>query len=486
MQLYMRFWRVKVKALLDSGATENFIHPRMVKKMKLQTRLLKKPRQVKNVDGSPNKAGEVMEVAILEIRHKGYRGNHAFFVAEVDHDNILLGYPFLEAVNPEINWRSGKIYGAVTLKGTLKADMSKIARTTMVQQLVEAATDKKVRLWTELVPKEYHRHEKIFSEKESERLPQHGNYDHSIELKPNAPATINCRMYPMSPKEDVELDKFVDENLRLQRIVQTDSPYASGFFFIKKKEGTLRPVQDYRKLNKWTVPSQYPLPLIEDIVHKFAGKEWFSKFNVRWGYNNRLIKEEDQWKAAFKMKRGLFKPKVMFFGLCNSPATFQKFMDDAFHTEIDSGDYGIYMDDVLVATNGTIEEHIKKVHHILDKMRENDLFLKPTKCTFHKREIDYLGLIIGNGKVHMDPVKVQGIVQWPAPTTIKGIRSFLGFCNFYRAFIPKFLDITHSLNDLTKKNQQWQWRDKEQEAFDELKCICVTQPVLCAPDWNKQ
>jgi len=84
----------------------------------------------------------------------------------------------------------------------------------------------------------------------------------------------------MSPKEDVELDKFIDENLRLQRIVRTDSPYASGFFFIKKKEGTLQPVQDYRKLNKWTVPSQYPLPLIEDIVHKFAGKEWFSKFNV--------------------------------------------------------------------------------------------------------------------------------------------------------------------------------------------------------------
>src|SRR5216683_4038826 len=112
--------------------------------------LLRKPRQVKNVDGSPNKAGEVMEVAILEIRHKGYRGNHAFFMAEVNHDDILLGYPFLEAVNPEINWRSGKIYGAVTLRGTLKADALKIAKATMAQQLAEAMTDKKVRPWKEL------------------------------------------------------------------------------------------------------------------------------------------------------------------------------------------------------------------------------------------------------------------------------------------------------------------------------------------------
>ena len=96
-------------------------------------------------------------------------------------------------------------------------------------------------------------------------------------------------------------------------------------------------------------------------------------------------------------------------------------MDDAFHAKIDSRDYGIYMDDVLVATNGTLEEHTKKVHHILDRMHENDLFLKPTKCTFHKREIDYLGLIIGNSRVRMDPVKVQGIAQWPAPTTVKGI-----------------------------------------------------------------
>jgi hypothetical protein len=160
-------------------------------------------------------------------------------VAEVDRDEILLGYPFLEAVNPQINWQSGKLYGAVTLKGMHKGDTLKIAKTTVAQQLAEAATNKKERSWDEIVPKEYHRHAFIFSEKESHHMPQHGAYDHAIVLKPDAPAALNCRVYPMSPKEDKQLDKFIEENLKLGRIVRMDSPYASGFFFIKKKDSKL-------------------------------------------------------------------------------------------------------------------------------------------------------------------------------------------------------------------------------------------------------
>ena len=124
--------------------------------MKLATKPLKRPQQVKNVDATPNKAGKVTEVVILEICRKNYRQKHKYFVAEVDRDEILLGYPFLEAVNPQINWQSGKLYRAVTLKGTHKGDVLKIAKTTVVQQLAEAATDKNERSWNEIVPKEYH------------------------------------------------------------------------------------------------------------------------------------------------------------------------------------------------------------------------------------------------------------------------------------------------------------------------------------------
>jgi hypothetical protein len=160
-------------------------------------------------------------------------------------------------------------------------------------------------------------------------------------------------------------------------------------------------------------------------------------------------------------------------------------MDNIFKEEINSGEYGIYMDDILVATDGTLEQHMECIHHILDKIKENNLFLKPEKCTFHKKQINYLRLIIGNGTVCMDPVKVEGITKWPIPTMVKQVRSFLGFCNFYRTFILKFSDIAQPLNDLTRKNYQWHWETEQQNAFEELKCACSIEPVLHALDWNK-
>src|ERR1700755_290880 len=126
----------------------------------------------------------------------------------------------------------------------------------------------------------------------------------------------------MAPKEKEEQKKFLEANIRLQRIRQLNSPYASGFFFIKKKDGKYRPVQDYHQLNKWTIPNKYPLPLIAELIHNLAGKKLFSKFDVRWGYNNIHIKKGDDWKSAFKMIKGLFEPTVMFCGLTTSLATF--------------------------------------------------------------------------------------------------------------------------------------------------------------------
>ena len=134
---------------------------------------------------------------------------------------------------------------------------------------------------------------------------------------------------------------------------------ASPFFFIKKKDGKLRPVQDYRRLNEQTVKNKYPLPLISELVDKVKGTKYFSKMDIRWGYNNIRIKEGDEWKATFKTNRGLFEPTVMFFGLCNSPVTFQNMMNDIVREEIAEGEMDIYMDDILVFTD-TMEAHIKK------------------------------------------------------------------------------------------------------------------------------
>jgi hypothetical protein len=167
------------------------------------------------------------------------------------------------------------------------------------------------------------------------------------------------------------------------------------------------------------VRNTYPLPLIKELINQLVKKEWFTKFNIRWGYNNVCIKDGDQWKAAFKTNRGLFEPMVMYFGLTNSPATFQTMMDETFKEEIATGNVVIYMDDILIATFGSLNYHKHKVVLILRKLQAHDLFLKPEKCHFHKREVEYLGVIVGKGQVKMDPVKVQGLADWPTPTNLR-------------------------------------------------------------------
>jgi len=253
---------------------------------------------------------------------------------------------------------------------------TRIAKTTVAQQLAEAATDKKKRTWQELVPERYHRHSKVFSKEASERFLDRCLWDHAIELKEDAPTSINCCVYPLSPKEKEEQREFLSQNLCLQRIRRSKSPYASGFFLIRKKDGKFRPVQDYRNLNKWMIPNKYPLPLILELIYDLAEKHLFSKFDIRWGYNNIRIKEGDEYKAAFKTSEGLFEPTVMFFGLTNSPATFQTMMDDIFQEEIAQGWLRIYMDDMIIATKDDEVLHELQVNHILDKLEKFDLFLR--------------------------------------------------------------------------------------------------------------
>src|SRR6266404_4452185 len=177
---------------------------------------------------------------------------------------------------------------------------------------------------------------------------------------------------------------------------------------------------------------------------------------------------------------------VMFFGLTNSLATFQSMMDNIFQEEIAQEWLRIYMDNAIITTEDNEEEHAVKVCHFLSKLQSHDLFLKPEKCRFHQKEVKYLGVIISQGSVKMDPVKVEGIAHWPTPATVKDVGSFLGFCNFYRTFIPHFSNVARPLNDLTKKNQQWEWTNTEKQAFQKLKQICTSYPVLQTPDWNRQ
>jgi Reverse transcriptase (RNA-dependent DNA polymerase) len=181
---------------------------------------------------------------------------------------------------------------------------------------------------------------------------------------------------------------------------------------------------------------------------------------VQWGYNNVHIKEGDEWKAAFLTPEGLFEPTVMFFGLTNSPATFQMMMNTIFRTEVAQGWLSVYMDDIAIHTrkcpNETEEQHIERhrthTHHVLDKLEKNDLYLKPEKCEFKKEEIKYLGVIVGKNKLKMDPKRLRGVADWPKPRNPTDIQKFLGFTGYYRYFVPNYSKIARPLLDLRGKH----------------------------------
>ncbi len=168
----------------------------------------------------------------------------------------------------------------------------------------------------------------------------------------------------MNRNEQEQLDIFLDENLESRRIRPSKSPFASPFFFVKKKDGTLRPVQDYRKLNEMTIKNCYPLPLISELIDKLRGAKYFTKLDVHFRYNNVRIKEGDEEKATFRMNRGLYEPTVMFFGLTNSPTTFQWMMNDIFRDLIGEGKVTIYLDDILIFSKN-LKEHREIVKRVL-------------------------------------------------------------------------------------------------------------------------
>jgi hypothetical protein len=228
-----------------------------------------------------------------------------------------------------------------------------------------------------------------------------------------------------------------------------------------------------------TIKNRYPLPLIRELIDKLKKKKWFSKFDVRWGYNNIRIKEGDEWKVAFRTNRGLFEPTVMFFGLTNSPATFQSFMNHILRELIDEGKVVVYLDDILVFTE-TLEEHRIIVKQVLQILKENKLSCKAEKCEFEQTKVDFLGVVIQQGQVHMDPAKVSAVADWPTPKNAKEIRTFLGFINFYRRFIKDFAKMSRHLTPLTGKIK-WEWTDKQQKAFEELRHAVTDKPILHLP-----
>ena len=184
---------------------------------------------------------------------------------------------------------------------------------------------------------------------------------------------------------------------------------------------------------------------------------------------------------AFTTHIRAYKPTVMYFGLTNSPTTFQAMMNNLFWDLINKGDTATFINNILVATD-TEEGHNKLVEEVLKRLEENDLFVKPEKCKWKVREVEFLGVVISPKGVEMQKKKVEGVLSWPAPRNVKEVQKFLGLANYYRRFIENFARIAAPLHMLVRKEQKWKWERKQKEAFKKLKTVFTTESILAILD----
>ena len=488
------------------------------------------------MDGTLNRHGTISRACDLLVSRGNKKARQQFYVTNLGCDRFILGYPWFREFQPDIDWANGMLRGPTIqmetlLFGTLqqakkylenKKDEDVILETkkallwpgvtpsemkggpievnrthTVVEMAHKYAQEHKKE--EVVLPPEFKRHETLFSDEEANKFPpSRGEGDHKIVLLENAPTRFNCKVYPLSRNEQETEDKFLDENIAKGYITPSDSPYGFSTFMVPKKDSKeKRYIIDYQPLNAITRKDVTPLPNLAQCIEDLQGMELFSKFDIRWGYNNIRIREEDQWKGAFKTCRGLFKPKVMFFGMSNFPASFQCFMNGILeelyqHFEKRVPDirqqFKNYMDDCGLGTLlKEIALHIEIIHFFFDLLKKHGLHLKLSKSVFLQSQMDFLGVRISKEGATIDPAKVAGLREYPTELKdLRQVQGFLGVAGYHRMFCKDFSIIATPLTALTGKNVPFEWGPKQKAAQQEIIKQITNPPVLVKPNPNKQ
>ncbi|WVZ63289.1 hypothetical protein U9M48_012931 [Paspalum notatum var. saurae] len=314
-------------------------------------------------------------------------------------------------------------------------------------------------------------------------LPPDRDVEFRIDLVPGT-APVSKRPYRMAPDELKELKTQLQEQLDKGFIRPSSSPWGCPALFVEKKDqGGKRLCVDYRPLNAVTVKNKYPLPHIDILFDQLGGATVFSKIDLRFGYHQIKVREEDIPKTAFSTRYGLYEYLVMSFGLTNAPAFFMYLMNSVFMNELDKF-VVVFIDDILVYSKNE-KEHEEHLRIVLSRLREQKLYAKFSKCAFWLKEVTFLGHILSAKGVAVDPGKVEDVLNWKQPQTVTEIRSFLGLARYYRRFIKDFSKIAKPMTALTQKNAKFAWSPKCEEAFGTLKKLLTSAPVLAQPDITK-
>jgi hypothetical protein len=313
-------------------------------------------------------------------------------------------------------------------------------------------------------------------------LPPERDVEFVIKLKPST-APISRRSYCMPPNELAELKTQLQDLLEKGFIRPSSLLWGCPAIFVKKKDQPLRMCVDYWPLNEVTIKNKYPLPRIDLLFDHLTGARVFSKVDLRLGYHQIRILLKDIPKTAFTTRYGLFKYLVMSFGLTNAPTHLTYLMNSVFMPELDKF-IVVFIDDILIYSKCR-EEHAEHMWIALTRLREHQLYAKFSKCVFWLEEIQLLGHILSAKGIAVDPNKVKDILEWKSPTTVHQVRSFLGLAGYYRRFILDFSKIVKPITELLKNDAKFNWSSKCAEAFEQLKKILTTEPVLAQPDIEK-
>jgi len=485
--------KYKIRALLDTGCSLMLMNQETVKRLRIEQLPKKKPIRIENYTGEVVGGAGKYETEPIRLQHQSHYTIERFNITPMDPEiDIFLPFEWIDKHAPQGPWNSREV--RFTSKKCLNECTKFETNEFSLSWDEDVALDATARIIgyvsgadagdpLEQVPREFRQYLGVMSKELADALPEHRSYDCKIDLKEGSTAPWGP-IYPLSEIELQTLREWLKEMEKTGKIRRSTSSAGSPILFVPKPNGRgLRLCVDYRGLNSITILNRYPLPLMQELQDRVQGAQWFTKMDLKNGFNLIRIKEGDEWKTAFRTRYGLYEFQVMPFGLTNAPSTFQDMMNHVLSDLLDV-EVLAYMDDILVYA-GTREEHDHLVKEVLRRLQENGLAVAPEKCVWRAQEVEFLGYVIGRNGIEMAKDKVQAVQDWKTPKSLTEVQSFLGFANFYRRFIRDYSKIARPLTELTKKTEKWAWNDQAEAAFTELKHRFTSAPILAHFDAQK-
>ena len=313
--------------------------------------------------------------------------------------------------------------------------------------------------------------------KGSDDLGRATSVKHDIVTGEATPVRIPPRRIPVSKRE--EAFKAI-EDMEKQGIVEpSTSPCRAPVVLVRKKDGSTRFCMDYRRLNDVTRKDSFPLPRIDVTLDALNGATWFSTLDLKSGYWQVELEAGAKEKTAFSAGKGLWQFKVMPFGLCNAPVTFERLME-AVLSGLPWETCLVYLDDIIVHA-ASFEDHIENLCRVLERLRQANLKLNPKKCRLFRQQVQLLGYTVSKHGISADQEKVKAVQNWPRPRSVREVRSFMGLCTYYRRVVPGFANLAKPLHQLSEKNAEFLWTEKCDAAFESLKQHLTRTPRLVIP-----